>query len=201
MPSNELLLEQLAERGWAVVPNWISSETVSALQSLFTDLTFTAARVGKDENLAERSEIRGDSTCWINHLLPPFKLLATIDRLEELRVDCNRQLFLGLRDWEIHLAKYPVSAFYRLHRDRHEKSSRRVLSVVLYLNEAWEESDGGELVLYDSRGDLVTKIFPRGGTLVCFLSADFPHEVKPALRERRSLTGWFLSGGSDVPAL
>jgi SM-20-related protein len=32
---------------------------------------------------------------------------------------------------------------------------------------------------------------PEGGTLACFLSADFEHEVLPAARPRLSLTGWF----------
>ena len=32
---------------------------------------------------------------------------------------------------------------------------------------------------------------PEGGTLVCFLSDRFHHEVLPARRERLSITGWF----------
>ena len=34
-------------------------------------------------------------------------------------------------------------------------------------------------------------VLPEGGTLVCFLSQRFWHEVLPARRERLSLTGWF----------
>ena len=167
---------------------------------MFSELSFAPAKVGKEDNLSIRPEIRGDSTCWVNHLLPPVQLLSTMERLEELRLSCNRELFLGLRDWELHLAQYPAGAFYRKHSDRHEKQSRRVLSLVLYLNETWDESDGGELVMFDAHQE-IARVLPKGGTLVCFLSSDFPHEVLPSKRERRSLTGWLLEGGSDVPAL
>lgn len=201
MLSNDTVIDQLRERGVAVVQNWISGETLSHLQGLFSELEFIPAKVGQGENLGVRPEVRGDSTCWVNHLLPPFKLLSTIEQLEDLRVRCNRELFLGLKDWELHLARYPEGAFYRKHSDRHERTSRRVLSVILYLNERWLPSDGGELVMYDSHHKEQFRVLPQGGTLVCFLSSDFPHEVLPSTRERRSLTGWLLEGGSDVPSL
>ena len=34
-------------------------------------------------------------------------------------------------------------------------------------------------------------VSPEAGTVVCFLSAEFEHEVMPAKKERASLTGWF----------
>lgn len=41
-------------------------------------------------------------------------------------------------------------------------------------------------------------VLPQAGTLALFLSGDMPHEVLPATRERRSLTGWFRRRGTDV---
>lgn len=201
MQWNDRVLEQLRERGVAVVPQWLSEVSVAQLQVLYQELPFAPARVGQAENLSVRPELRGDSTAWINHLSPPDQLVMPLAQLEDLRVRCNRELFLGLVDRELHLAKYPAGAFYKTHRDRHERSSRRVLSVILYLNQDWLESDGGELVLYNSELEEQQRVLPRGGTLVSFISADFPHEVLPARRERRSLTGWLLEGGSDVSAV
>jgi len=34
---------------------------------------------------------------------------------------------------------------------------------------------------------------PLAGTLVTFLSGEFPHEVLPTTRERLSVTGWFCT--------
>ncbi len=38
-------------------------------------------------------------------------------------------------------------------------------------------------------------MLPQLGTLAVFLSANLPHEVLPATRERLSLTGWFRRRG------
>jgi SM-20-related protein len=43
--------------------------------------------------------------------------------------------------------------------------------------------------MYDD--ERVRDVLPVAGTLVCFLSDRFEHEVLPATRERLSLTGWF----------
>ena len=71
--------------------------------------------------------------------------------------------------------------------------ANRVLSVVLYLNPVWGCGDGGEMVLYSDTDPsaVLCKISPHAGTLVVFLSEDFPHEVLPALRDRYSIAGWF----------
>ena len=70
--------------------------------------------------------------------------------------------------------------------------SNRILSLVVYLNPDWTADDQGELVLYrdedDSQGIKVTPTF---GTVVAFLSEEFPHEVLPANRDRYSIAGWY----------
>ena len=40
-------------------------------------------------------------------------------------------------------------------------------------------------------GTPLRDVLPVAGTLVCFLSDRFDHEVLPATRERLALTGWF----------
>jgi SM-20-related protein len=65
--------------------------------------------------------------------------------------------------------------------------------VVLYLNEAWTEADGGLLRLYerDAPDRLAATVLPRAGTLACFMSDTIWHEVTETGRERLSVTGWF----------
>jgi SM-20-related protein len=110
-----------------------------------------------------------------------------------LRLALNRELQLGLFEYECHFARYAPGAFYRKHVDRFSRDSRRRLSSILYLNPAWAAADGGALRLYMERTPESARvdIAPAGGTLVLFLSERFPHEVLPATRERLSLTGWF----------
>ena len=67
-----------------------------------------------------------------------------------------------------------------------------MLSLVVYLNPSWNTADAGELVLYKDEQDRAgTKVTPLMGTVVTFLSEEFPHEVLPANRDRYSIAGWF----------
>ena len=53
---------------------------------------------------------------------------------------------------------------------------------------------GGALRLYLA-DQTELDVLPSAGTLVLFISAELPHEVLPATRERLSLTGWFRRRG------
>ena len=110
----------------------------------------------------------------------------------ELQQYLNRHLFLGLFSFESHFAHYVPGAFYRRHRDAFRGQANRVLSVVVYLNKDWLDTDSGELVLYaDDKDMLGTKVLPSWGTIAVFLSEEFPHEVLPAKRDRYSIAGWY----------
>ena len=123
-------------------------------------------------------------------------------------------LFLGLFDYECHYAWYPAGGYYRTHLDAFRGEDNRKVSTVVYLNDDWKPSDGGELVIHqpvdDQRLDDTTMyamariVTPRFGTMVLFLSEEFPHEVRTAARARYSLAGWFRintsgSGAVDPP--
>ena len=101
----------------------------------------------------------------------------------------NRELMLGLDELEAHFAMYAPGTRYAKHRDRFRDDDARVLSSVLYLNDDWQESDGGALRLY--LPDRHLDVYPSAGKLVLFLSADFEHEVLAATRDRLSIAGWF----------
>jgi SM-20-related protein len=113
--------------------------------------------------------------------------------MEDLRKTLNRELTLGLFDFEAHLALYPPGARYRCHLDRFQGEGDRILSTSLYLNPDWSPGDEGVLRLYLDKpeSEPFEDVLPAGGTLVCFLSERFHHEVLPSRRERLAATGWF----------
>ena len=117
---------------------------------------------------------------------------ACRDRIEALRSTLNRELLLGLFEYEGHLALYPPGARYHKHLDQFLDIGTRTVSCVLYLNRDWQAADGGQLRIYTDPDDpgYYEEVLPQGGTLVTFLSARYLHEVMPATRERMSLTGW-----------
>lgn len=188
----EQIIHNIETQGFCVIPGFISETRLERINAFIDEkkTEFTPARVGHGTQKLRDETIRGDYTLWLDSLLPEAEFLEVTNQLDELQAQLNKKLFLGLKDFEYHLAYYPTSYFYRRHVDAHEKGSSRIFSFVFYLNQEWSEADGGELVLYHRDGEILKTIVPAPGLFVGFLSHEFPHEVKPCHKERRSLTGW-----------
>jgi SM-20-related protein len=140
-----------------------------------------------------REGIRGDSIDWLEQGQSAAcdQYLQTMDALRQA---LNQAFYLGLEDYESHFALYPPGAIYQKHLDRFRDDDRRTVSAAYYLNDDWQPEHGGALRLYPQNGPELD-VLPTAGTLVLFISAELPHEVLPATRERLSLTGWFRRRG------
>ncbi len=190
----EKIIEDLMERHYSVVPNFISNEAIEALRSelleAYENDVFQKAAIGNKFNEHVIEEVRGDFIMWLDSesVKPAAKnFQKSIDALIDY---LNRTCFLGIATREFHYAVYPKGSFYKRHLDAFQNDDRRRLSVILYLNAAdWTEQDGGELIIYPNQSDEI-KVNPWGGQLVIFESQLLEHEVLPALRERLSITGW-----------
>lgn len=199
----DLIASQLRSAGWCLVPAAWPQPLVAALRNdlLARRTELSPAGVGRG---GERvATVRRDCTHWLDGgSAPQRELLA---EMEALRQGLNRELLLGLFDFEAHYALYPAGGYYRRHRDAFRPAdgivrtgSNRILSTVHYLNDDWQPGDGGELVLWDSDDREVARLAPHAGTALFFLSEEFPHEVLPARRERLSVAGWFRTNGSTA---
>jgi SM-20-related protein len=186
------MLDRIEKEGHAHILNVLDAKALGSINRFIDGHKedFSPALIGKGENRQRQIQIRGDYTHWIDPLSPPTEFTPLIILLEEIKREVNRRLFLGLKELECHLALYPAGTFYKKHLDRHESESSRALSFVFYLHEEWRPEDGGELTIYDTKGAMIEEVKPLPGSLVCFLSSEFPHEVKTSYKERRSLTGW-----------
>jgi SM-20-related protein len=188
----------LAADGWAVEPDYLDGDSVRQLRERQQRLArlglLVAAGVGRGDAHAARSEVRGDRIRWLGDAPEDGSEVALFGLVESLRLAANRELMLGLIEFEGHYATYPVGARYAPHRDRFRDDDSRVLSLVLYLNASWRDSDGGHLRIHLGDG-AVREVTPAGGTLVAFLSDQFEHEVLPATRERMAIAGWFRRRG------
>lgn len=151
---------------------------------------FHPAGIGRGAANQRSDSIRGDLIRWFEQADPADR--AYLAWMEALRRGLNAALFLGLFDFECHYAIYGAGAGYARHTDVLNGARPRLLSTVLYLNEGWQDGDGGQLRLFEPAGDgVIATIQPAFGTLVIFLSDVFPHQVLAASRPRRSIAGWF----------
>ncbi|HEY7884713.1 MAG TPA: 2OG-Fe(II) oxygenase [Cellvibrionaceae bacterium] len=186
------LADTLVANGYVCLPDYFPSSVVSGLRALFNapDCEFKTAGIGRADDFTVATDIRGDKICWLEGASSASA--AFLSAMGDLRLALNRRLFLGLFDYESHLAYYPPGSFYKKHYDAFRGRSNRVLSTVAYLNPEWQQGWGGELVIYQDDGitELI-RIEPRAGTLVVFLSERFAHEVLPAIGPRYSVAGWF----------
>ncbi len=196
----EPIANALAEEGYAVMDGFLSSSEVNDILELDAfngySVRFKKAGTGKKQHLQVNAAVRGDYIQWLDKNSAPLAMKRYLDKLHELSVFLNENLFLSIKDSEVHLTVYPAGAFYKRHVDQFKKDDHRILSVICYLNKDWRESEGGKLRMYSRSGPL--DVLPSAGRLVCFRSDMLEHEVLPATRDRLSLTGWLLDQYIDV---
>lgn len=203
------IARSLEQVGYVVVPNALPGSLTERLFADFKSLgasELKPAGIGRQSDFQHNPFVRRDRICWLRgESAASAEFLVWAERLREA---LNRRLFLGLFDYECHYASYPTGAFYKKHLDAFKGQSNRRLSTVLYLNPQWHASDGGELVLYPPLATEPARvaeplqiITPEYGTLVIFLSEEFPHEVLPAHRPRHSIAGWFRVNTSSAVRL
>ncbi|GEK10325.1 2OG-Fe(II) oxygenase [Pseudoalteromonas peptidolytica] len=190
----EKIAQDLQSTGISILPNFIGSEILSKLEIRLAELTssdFKQAGIGRLTEHEQNQKIRRDKIHWLdaNNELEA----AWLDNMAELKTYLNRRLFMGLFSYESHFAVYPPGAFYKKHVDAFKGKANRVLTTVLYLNQSWSAKDGGELMVYNPNNheQILTTVTPSYGTLVTFLSDEFPHEVLVANKKRYSVAGWF----------
>lgn len=201
-----LIADDLLARGYSIRPAALPESVTQPLylhqQGLDSD-NYSDAGVGRGGHYLKNDFVRNDEICWITGTSSAGRIW--LEWAAQLQGFLNRRLFLGLFSFESHFAHYAPGHFYRRHYDAFRGETNRVLSIVVYLNPGWLGEDGGELVLYAGDGDRTgTKIIPLYGTIVAFLSEEFPHEVLPARRDRYSVAGWYrvntsMRGRIDPP--
>lgn len=199
----DALFEQIAmdlqQQGYTVLPSALPDDlTLSLYQQINAEQTqFEAAGIGRNDEHVQNETIRSDEISWIDR-----NTSAGNDWLtwaERLQSYMNRRLYLGLFSFESHFAHYAAGDFYKRHVDAFRGQANRILTLVTYLNPDWSVDDGGEMVLYQDEHDVEgLKVIPRMGTLVIFLSEEFPHEVLAANKDRYSIAGWFRLNSSTA---
>ncbi|MCA6078545.1 2OG-Fe(II) oxygenase [Fulvivirga sedimenti] len=187
-------IDQLSAEDYVVIDEFLPKDIYQTLRSFFLEHLkqddFSKAGIGAAGNRQIAASIRGDYIYWLTKerdvtLLPVFQLL------EELIQKLNRYCFLSLSGYEFHLAHYPSGTFYRRHLDQFRERNNRMISIIIYLNELWNEGDGGELIVYRDN-EVHEKIQPLANRCAMFRSDCVEHEVSETRISRYSLTGWLL---------
>ena len=112
--SFEPIVDDLVVRGWCTKLGFLASAEVDAIRGEAAGLlergAFHPAGVGRGQDLALRPAIRADRIHWVDPQAAGPAVAAYLARLDALRQAINRDLFLGLAEFEGHLAIYPRAA-------------------------------------------------------------------------------------------
>jgi SM-20-related protein len=187
-------IDALVEQGWYVWKNAIADDLCLALlheiEQLDRQGEMQQAGIGRGEDHQLNQKVRRDAIHWLERASQPQGQF--LDLMQQLQLELNRQLFLGLFEYEAHFALYSPGDFYKKHWDSFRGAANRMVTTVSYLNPDWQQDWGGELVMYNEQDtDIIGTVTPEMGTLVLFMSEQVPHEVRPTLQPRASIAGWF----------
>jgi SM-20-related protein len=195
----ELLIEGILANGYAICDNFLEESDVKNLLKTFSlryeQGKFKEAGIGKLSDVQKNIEIRGDEILWLENNSTDLAERVLLNKNQEFVNYLNQTCYLGIKDTEIHFAKYARGKFYRRHRDTFQSKKGRVLSVIYYLNFGWKVENGGNLIIYASKDGIekAITITPLAGRMVCFESDKLDHEVTEAFLDRFSVTGWLLN--------
>jgi SM-20-related protein len=193
------IADALANTGYIVLTEFLPLKLANALLIDAREnklLDFKKAAIGRVQQQQLNASIRSDSIHWLGGSNTAQQ--AYIDLMEQLRIELNRRLYLGLFDYECHYSHYAPGDFYQRHVDAFKGKSNRVLSMVYYLNPSWVEEDAGELLMFrDEQSSPCLIVPPIFNNAVFFLSEQFPHEVNVSKSDRYSIAGWFRLNSSN----
>lgn len=189
----EKYFAELGTQNWTQLPIDVdfSTKLHNSAESKFNSALFKAAGI-THSNIPQPHQalIRNDSIFWLD---AKSDMLKTIDhealRQIQLLTEALKNYFrISLTKFECHYSVYPAGHFYKKHIDATAENNKRIFSFVIYLNNTWQPTDGGDLLGYEQE-QILFKILPQAGKMILFKS-NLEHEVLTTYKTRYSLTGW-----------
>ncbi len=176
----------LGAQGWFSRPDFLGEALARQVRGAAEAVSLRRAGVRRAAALDEA--VRTDSLAWIDRATTAEAFQAAMGCFERLMAELNERAWLGLRTFDLQLARYQPGGRYVRHRDAFPGDDNRRVTAIVYLNDGWRPADGGQLRLHLSTS---VELEPRLDRLVVFLSAEVEHEVLPAQAERWALTAWY----------
>jgi Rps23 Pro-64 3,4-dihydroxylase Tpa1-like proline 4-hydroxylase len=193
----EVLISSFISEKVGIANHFLSNELSANLRqnlvSLIEKKQLTKAGVGNEKKLLFDDSIRSDSIYWLDRKHDNEFENDFLDQIDDFIKYLNRSCFAGITGYEFHYSLYEIGGFYKRHIDQFQDNSSRKYSMISYLNDDWQKSDGGELVVYQTYNN--KNIAPTKGKTVLFKSNELQHEVLVTQKQRMSITGWLKRDG------
>ena len=166
----------------------LSKHLQANLMQLHRDKKMLPAGIGNSSIKDHHQQKRGDKIYWIDKKNNNTHELAFLQEVENFIDYLNKTCYTCINAYEFHYALYDTGSFYQKHKDQFKNNQDRKYSLINYLNDDWEEKDGGALIVYHDKK--TETILPNIQKAVFFQSSELEHEVAIAHKPRMSITGW-----------
>lgn len=147
-----------------------------------------SAGTGNDTVISHNKLVRGDKIFWLDRSHNDPYENDFFDLMDRFVTHLNATCYTGITGYEFHYTLYETGSFYKKHLDQFRNNGSRQYSMIMYLNDGWQQNDGGELRIH--QGETRQSISPTNGKSVFFKSSELEHEVLPTNKPRMSITGW-----------
>jgi SM-20-related protein len=188
----DVLINSFIETKIGIATNFLSKQLgvglVNNLNSLYESKHMQAAGIGNDSIAVQNKLVRSDVIYWLDRKHNDQHENAFFDLMDSFVLYLNSSCYTGITGYEFHYALYETGSFYKKHLDQFKNNESRQFSMIIYLNENWEEGDGGQLSIHHDGEEY--RIDPTGGKSVFFKSSELEHEVLVTNKPRMSITGW-----------
>jgi Rps23 Pro-64 3,4-dihydroxylase Tpa1-like proline 4-hydroxylase len=191
----EDLIASYIENKVGISEYFLSNELADNLKQNLLDLNqrslLSEAGIGNSEKLSYDGAVRSDSIYWLDKKHNNVFENAFFAQIDAFILYLNESCYAGITGYEFHYSLYEKGDFYLKHLDQFKNNPSRKYSMISYLNNNWQESDGGELMIHQENNN--QKISPTQGKTVFFKSNELVHEVLVTQNTRMSITGWLKS--------
>ena len=191
----DTLIDSYLSNKAGIDKNFLSDKLVKGLQQNISQLDstnkMTQAGIGNAAVKDSNQKMRGDKIYWLDKTNNNAFEQEFLELAESFIAHLNSSCYTGIHNYEFHYAVYEAGSYYKKHIDQFQSDNKRKFSFINYLNDDWQEADGGQLHLYYD-GE-VQKIEPQSKTAVFFKSNEMEHEVVLCNRSKMSISGWLKS--------
>ena len=188
----EILINSFINEKIGIADHFLSDALANNLQqhvlTLFKQKLLVAAGTGNNEKVLHDILIRSDLIYWLDRKHDNEYEHDFLDQIDDFIKYLNKSCFAGITGYEFHYSLYEVGSFYQKHIDQFKNNTSRKYSMISYLNNNWQEEDGGQLMIYQSFNH--KKINPTLGKTILFKSNEIQHEVLITKQPRMSITDW-----------
>ncbi len=113
------------------------------LQNLHANHQLQNAGTGSQATIDPKKLLRSDVIHWLDRKHDNIYEHEFLNLIDLFVAHLNATCYTSIKSYEFHYTLYEKGSFYKKHIDQFRDNDSRQFSLIVYLNEAWQEADGG----------------------------------------------------------